>query len=87
MVINLRKLIGLPVYTAAGVKLGRIADAELDVEKHLVARYVVKAGAISLASFLVQYSQVVSITEEKMVVDDSVSAERVSIFGRPALEE
>jgi sporulation protein YlmC with PRC-barrel domain len=73
MIINLNKLLDLPVYTESGVKLGKIFDLELDVENHLVLRYLVRPNFISMQNFLIQISQVREITADKVVVDDSVA--------------
>lgn len=72
MIINLRKLLDLPVYTESGVKLGKIFDFELDIENHFVLRYLVRPNFISLQNFLVQSAQVQKITSDRMVVDDAV---------------
>ena len=73
MIINLQKLLDLPVYTESGVKLGKIFDFEVDVDDHLVLRYLVRPNFISMHHFLVQIAQVKQVTDEKMVVDDAVA--------------
>lgn len=73
MLINLHKLLDLPVYTESGAKLGKIFDVELDIESHMVLRYLVRPNFISMHHFLIQVAQVKEITDEKMVVDDAVS--------------
>ncbi len=72
MIINLRKLLDLPVYTESGIKLGKIFDLELDIENHFVLRYFVRPNFISLQNFLVQSAQVQKITSDRMIVDDAV---------------
>lgn len=72
MIINLRKLLDLPVYTESGIKLGKIFDFELDIENHFVLRYLVRPNFISLQNFLVQSAQVQKITSDRMIVDDAV---------------
>ncbi|MBP6859575.1 MAG: PRC-barrel domain-containing protein [Candidatus Magasanikbacteria bacterium] len=72
MIINLRKLLDLPVYTESGAKLGKIFDFELDIENHFVLRYLVRPNFISLQNFLIQSAQVQKITNDRMIVDDAV---------------
>lgn len=72
MIINLQKLLRLPVYTESGTKLGRIFDLELEVESHGVARYLVKPSFFSARIFLIQVSQIKEITSDRVVVDDAV---------------
>ena len=76
MYISAQHLIGLPVETEHGETLGRVTDFELDVESHLVQKYHVKSGGIIHGLFgdtlLVDRSEVIAITREKMVVEDGV---------------
>ncbi len=75
-IISLKKLLHLPVETESGTKLGTIAGAEIDVEQHVVMRYVVKSSALPkpLANeLLISPSQVISVTKEKMVVEDGAA--------------
>ena len=64
----------LPVFTESGIKLGRIHDINFDIESQSVKSYAVKR-AIILKSYLIKPSQVISITEEKIVVDDTLIKE------------
>lgn len=73
MIVNLHKLLDLPVYTESGIKLGKIFDVELDIENHLVLRYLVRPNFISMQHFLIQVTQVKEVTDEKIIVDDSVA--------------
>lgn len=72
MVINLRKLLRLPVYTESGKKLGKVFDLELDVDSQIVVRYLVKPSFLSVKNLLIQSSQVKSIKEDRIIVEDSV---------------
>ena len=88
MVINLRKLLRLPVYTESGTKLGKIYDCEIDAETHAILRYIIKANFLSAANFLVQTSQVVAITTDRVVVEDMIiKSGAQAMFGGAALEE
>ncbi len=71
MIINLHKLLRLPVYTESGKKLGNIFDAELNAEQQVVMRYLVKPF-LSVKYLLIDKSLVKEIREDRMVVDDGV---------------
>jgi sporulation protein YlmC with PRC-barrel domain len=72
MIINLQKLLHLPVYTEAGESLGKVFDMEINIESHAISCYMVRSNFLSLKYFLVKQSQVKEITEEKMVVYEAL---------------
>jgi len=75
-VLDDKILMKLPVETKSGTALGRVAGFEFDVENHAILRYRVRprglAAAMLKKPLLVAREQVLSITAEKMVVDDNV---------------
>ena len=76
MEISSEDLMGLPVYTQSGDHLGKIVSFDLDLESNAVSRYYVKAGPIKdlfQDQLIIDDSQVISITKEKMVVDDTTT--------------
>ena len=79
--MNLTKkiLIGLPAFTQSGQHLGRVSDFEFDPVHHLIVRYHLKAGDIIKdllqSELIVSREQVVSITAQKMTVEDAILAE------------
>ncbi|MBI4262521.1 PRC-barrel domain-containing protein [Candidatus Uhrbacteria bacterium] len=77
MYITAHQLLGLPVETQAGEKLGKVVDIEIDVESHLVQKYHVKSGSVITGLFhnvlLVDRTEVIVITKEKMTVEDRVA--------------
>lgn len=76
MILTLKHLRNLPVETRNGERLGRIVDAELDAESHVITTYIVHPSRIAQqlvrSELRVRPSQVVSITTERMVVEDAV---------------
>ncbi len=77
MILARKQLFHLPVETVSGQKLGRVIDVEIDQETHGVARYHIAKGelvipGLSTGTLLVAPSQVVSINDKKMVVDDAL---------------
>ncbi|NUM25934.1 MAG: PRC-barrel domain-containing protein [Candidatus Buchananbacteria bacterium] len=77
MKISSNDLINLPVYTEAGQHLGRIISFDINIDNYLIEKFYVKTGLIQglwHEQLIINPSQVVSITKEKMVVDNSVEA-------------
>jgi len=76
MILKRGDLINLPVYTRSNQHLGRVADFEVDSSTQQIVRYQVKSGGIISdllnEELLISREQVVSITAEKMVVEDAV---------------
>lgn len=72
MIISLRQLMRLPVYTESGTKLGHVSDLEIDVDTHNVMQYVVRPNAFSAKYYLIKNSQVKDITKDKIIVYDNV---------------
>ena len=73
-------LVNLPVYTQSGTHLGHIASFELDLETGKIENFNVKTGLIQglwHEQLVINQSQVIEITEKKMVVEDNVSKQRV----------
>jgi len=78
MLLSVKRLIGLPVYTQSRQKLGRVIDINLDIDSHDVFQYVVGRGIVDKDLYLVRPIQVISITAEEMVVDDAVGKNLVA---------
>lgn len=74
MFITFKALVHLPVYTESGAYLGRVRDVECDVEMHQVRHYIVARGFLNKDRLSIAVAQVKAITEEKMIVEDAVSA-------------
>lgn len=76
--MNLKKkdLLNLPVYTQSGQHLGRISDFEFEPGTQAIVKYYVKSGGLIKEllqdELLINREQVVSITQDKMTVDDSL---------------
>ncbi|MFA5358281.1 MAG: PRC-barrel domain-containing protein [Patescibacteria group bacterium] len=78
MLINAKKIITLPVYTKSGQFLGEVTDIEIDSDGQMVINYFVgSAGVIKklfvVDSLVVHRSQIVSISNEKIIVEDNVA--------------
>lgn len=78
MLINHKKIIGLSVETQSGQRLGEIAGFAFDSETQTIYQYQVRSSGLSgifAKELLVHRQQVISISEEKMLVDDLVYKE------------
>ena len=84
MYINEQTLIRLPVFTKAGEKLGHIIDIEIDVESHQVRKYFVGAR-FQKETYLIAPSQILEITEEKVIVEDNVMKDPAAAKKKPIL--
>ncbi len=82
MTIHYKKLIGLPVETKSGLLLGKIKNFEVETETQQIARYTVKTRNLidnllseKTSELVIGRAEVVSLGEEKMVVEDAVAGE------------
>ena len=75
-VLDHAALLKLPVQTKSGTPLGRVAGFELELDTQTIVRWQVRpkgiAARVLKKPFLIGREQVLSIDEEKMVVDDNV---------------
>ena len=79
MVISLKKLLRLPVYTESEIKLGRIFDLEIDAAAQTVLRYLVRPNFLSAKYFLIAGAQVKEVKDDRVVVyDGAIKTETVS---------
>jgi sporulation protein YlmC with PRC-barrel domain len=73
------QLHGAPVYTESGDQVGRLSGFVVDAETHEVIQYAVKkSGTLEILlprEFLVNRTQVISISEERIVVKDAAVTE------------
>ncbi len=75
MLINSEKLIGLKTETQSGAYVGKIRSFDIDIETQGVRTYLIKKPPFVPGfseGLIVHHKQVVSISEEKMVVLDNV---------------
>lgn len=73
--MDLKKIIGLPVYTEGGNYLGRVIDLEIDPETDQVKNFFIKSHNFFKNLFqgylIIGAKQVLSISNEKIVVRDA----------------
>ena len=78
------ELINLPVYTQSGEHLGKVVSFDFDIDMQTIEQYHVKTGLIRdlwHEQLVIHHSQVISISAEKMVVEDTVSREAAPAKG------
>jgi len=70
------QIIGLPVYTQSGMFLGKVIKVETLPDGQTAQKYIVKNTSplknLLSGQLIISVEQVISIDEEKMVVEDSV---------------
>jgi sporulation protein YlmC with PRC-barrel domain len=89
MYIPSQQLLRLPVVTRSGQRLGRVIGFEMDIDTGVVCRYQVRIGLLSglwNKTLLIDRSQVVSISVEKMVVEDMLTPIGATQRIKPATE-
>jgi len=90
MLLLLSQIKNLPVFTKSEIKLGVVVDLELDTDSQSILRYLVQRGQILgrlQEPLLIHRSQVLSLTSEKMVVEDNVGEEKEDQKERSPLYE
>lgn len=73
MRILYKDLKGLDVKTQSGTDLGHVFDLTIDPEQHAVIQYHVRALPIAGPVYVINMHQVVSISSEEMIVEDTVT--------------
>lgn len=89
MRVNTKQLIGMPVDTESGTALGRVASADFDAENGRLTTFHVKSRSMMIPGllneeFLVDWSQVVEVTTEHVVVEDTTVPEGARGFSQIA---
>lgn len=74
-----KRLLKLPVYTHSGTHLGRLIGFEFEPGNQMIMTYRIRPKGITRSilksPLMIGREQVLSITEEKMTVDDAVERE------------
>ena len=90
MKIFSHQLNNLPVETKSGQALGKISYYEMDTDTHRVLKYYVKSHKlVRLLSkeLTIDPEQVISITQEKMIVQDNLPAIKVLAKNKTGLTQ
>lgn len=81
--LHSNKLLGIPVETQSGQLLGKVQGFLLEPGSHTIEQYEVKKNSILPEFFgkalLISIAQVISLTEEKMIVEDLILSEKEKI--------
>jgi sporulation protein YlmC with PRC-barrel domain len=71
-----KTLMKLPVYTKSGIHLGKLIGFEFEADAQTIVRYRARPKGISArivgGFLLIAREQVISISEERMTVEDNV---------------
>jgi sporulation protein YlmC with PRC-barrel domain len=79
MFVNIKAILGLPVITESGTKIGSLKDIEIDIDLHHVRVYQVSKSMFHKADYEIGPSEVVQISTDEIIVKDGVLKEDVSI--------
>ena len=83
MFINLKAIRNLPVMTKNGRPLGKIKEIEIDAETQNISRYFITSNQmvkrLANKELIIAASQVLSIDNEKMVVEDNLIKEEEAV--------
>jgi sporulation protein YlmC with PRC-barrel domain len=85
--LSLHDILNMPVYTRMGQYLGRVVDAVIDTDEQRIVQIAVRQkGLTGLVknNLLIHREQMVSIQEDKIVVEDSVAKISEATEGVPA---
>jgi sporulation protein YlmC with PRC-barrel domain len=76
MIQTFKQLKNLPVYSKSNDFLGKIKNIEINCDSHIISRYIIKSSdvvkRISGKEIIISPSQVISLDEQKMVVEDNL---------------
>ena len=80
MLISSHNLLNLPVYTKSNINLGKVTSFDIDTNTHSITKYHVKSNGlleniIHNKELVIDQSQVISVTNEKMAVEDGLEKE------------
>ena len=79
VMLDAKTLLKLPVYTKSGTHLGKVAGFEFEQESQMIVRWRVRPKGVAAqlvgGELAIGREQVISITDEKMTVDDGVQKE------------
>ena len=72
MRIGLKQLKHLSVETVSGQQLGHVADLVFEICGQMIVQYIVRFSVLSTKEYVISRDQIVNITKEKIIVDNSV---------------
>lgn len=79
MMLSSQTLLRLPVVTRNGVRLGKIVGFDFEAETQTIMRYHVRRTFFR-TQFLISRTQVVSINEKEMIVEDLMEGESARLM-------
>lgn len=89
MQLSISQIINLPVFTQSNQSLGKISGIEIDTETQKISYYHIKSNSLITNIFakelVVAAKQVISISEEKMIVEDLIIKEKEAVFSTSQL--
>lgn len=79
MICSIKRLVGTVVQTVSGFVLGHVADFEVDTDMGRIQKMSVKPSGLikgfANKNLFIDWTQIIEIKENVVIVDDSVSKE------------
>ena len=72
MRIGLKQLKHLSVESVSGQQFGHVSDLVFEIDGQMIVQYIVRFSILSTKEYTISRDQVVNITKEKIIVDNSV---------------
>jgi sporulation protein YlmC with PRC-barrel domain len=88
MLIRAKRLIGASVRTRSGVSVGKVVDIEIDGDDGKIRAFCVKTGLVQGLmedQLIIAWSQVVSMSEREVIVEDGAVEQRAKKRGLASL--
>jgi len=78
MQLDFNKIKNLPVETESGISLGNVTNLEIDLSGHNILKYIVGQKKLFFPSsaLMIAPSQIIKISDEKIIVEDTLSPSR-----------
>ena len=90
MKISSNDLIGLPVFTESGEDLGKVDFFDFDIDASIITHYHISTGLIKglwHQKLVIAKSQVISISKDKMIVENNINKEpKPGLVPSPAIK-
>lgn len=82
----MKKLLNLKVETESGAHLGRVSDCIWNTVDFSLVQIKIRKGLFEPFHFLIHVNQIKEVFEDKIIVFDSVEAEKSKSTAKPAPE-
>lgn len=81
MQLSSQQILGLPVETKSGFRLGVVSFFEIDADQQTITRYTVRPALVPRVlarELIIGAAQVISLTNKKIIVEDGLAPSRAA---------